>query len=111
MPTMHLPQQHDYSILTRRDYQRQELSVHIAQRPRRRREELVTREPILPRRRHNVQPLQIRRFPLCAVWIHPVRATYIYISIPFHSLSTTRTRRYVGYKSGSTYLHTYSSCP
>lgn len=50
--------------------------INIAERPRRSRKQLITRNPIHPLRRHNIQPLRIRRLPPRTIWIHPIRASY-----------------------------------
>lgn len=55
-------------------------SIHIAQRPRSRRKQLITRDPVLTRWRHDIQPLQIRRLASRTIRIHPVCSSCVDVS-------------------------------
>lgn len=50
------------------------LGIDIAQRTGRGGKELVTREPVLARRRRDIEPLRVRRLAARAVGVLPVRS-------------------------------------
>jgi hypothetical protein len=50
--------------------------IHIAKRPRSRREELVTREPVLPRWCEHIEPLFVGWLAFCGGGGHPVCAAW-----------------------------------